>query len=119
MRRLNIFTWHVHGSYLMALGRTEHTWYMPITPERGEGYGGRGTLDLPANVQEVPLAAVPDLNLDLVLFQSARNYEEDQYRVLSAAQRQLPQIFLEHNAPHPAATESIHPVDDPNVLWCM
>lgn len=117
MRQLNVLTWHVHGSYLNALVRVPHQWYLPVKPGRPEGYGGRGhTFDLPDNVTEIPAEAVPTLNLDVIIFQSEKNYRYDQYEVLSPAQQRLPRIYLEHNVPRPDAVHTRHPVDDPNVL---
>ena len=117
MRRLKILIWHIHGSYLNALARIEHDWYLPIKPGRPEGYGGRGrTFDMPDYVREVPAEQVRDLDLDLVIFQTPKNYFEDQHEILSAAQRGLPKIYLEHNTPRPHPTDSRHPIDDPDVL---
>src|SRR5207248_11167606 len=54
MRPLRILTWHVHGSYLYYLTQSAHQFYLPVTPERGEGYGGRTpSFERPDNVQEV------------------------------------------------------------------
>jgi len=117
MRKLNILIWHIHGSYLNTLARLEHNWYLPVKPARNEGYGGRGpTFDLPDYVREVPAEEVRNLNLDLIIFQSPKNYEEDQYEILTPAQRTLPKIYLEHNTPRPHPTDSKHIVDDPNIL---
>jgi len=117
MRRLNILTWHIHGSYLNTLARIEHNWYLPIKPGRPEGYGGRGpTFDLPDYVCEVPAEQVRDLKLDLIIYQSPKNYVEDQFELLTSEQRRLPKIYLEHNTPKPSAVDARHPVDDPNVL---
>jgi hypothetical protein len=117
MRRLKILIWHIHGSYLNALARIDHDWYLPIKDGRPEGYGGRGpTFDLPDYVREVPAECVRDLDLDLVIFQTPKNYFEDQFEILSEQQRRLPKIYLEHNTPRPHPTDSKHPVDDPNVL---
>ena len=117
MRRLNILIWHIHGSYLNALARIDHDWYLPVKPDKPEGYGGRGpTFDLPDNVREVPADNVRDLDLDLIIFQTPKNYFEDQFEILSAEQRTLPKIYLEHNTPKPNAVNTQHPVDDPNVL---
>ncbi|NJN17411.1 MAG: glycosyltransferase family 4 protein [Oscillochloris sp.] len=116
MRRLNILTWHIHGSYLNSLARIPHTWYIPTTPERGPRYGGRGhTFDMPANVREVPAEQVRDLDLDLLLYQDPHNLSDDQ-AILSPAQRRLPAIYLEHNTPRPDPTATKHCVDDPNIL---
>jgi glycosyltransferase involved in cell wall biosynthesis len=117
MRRLNILTWHIHGSYLNTLARIDHNWYLPIKPGRPEGYGGRGpTFDLPSYVREVPAEQVRDLKLDLVIYQTPKNYLEDQFEILSAEQRRLPRIYLEHNTPKPSAVDTRHPVDDPGAL---
>jgi hypothetical protein len=117
MRRLNILIWHIHGSYLNALARIEHNWYLPVKAGRPEGYGGRGpTFDLPDYVREVPADEVHSLQLDLIISQTPKNYFEDQYEILTNTQRALPHIYLEHNTPKPHATDTHHPIDDPNVL---
>lgn len=117
MRRLNILIWHIHGSYLNALARIDHNWYLPIKEGRPEGYGGRGpTFDLPAYVREVPAEEVRHLDLDLIIYQTPKNYLEDQYAILSPEQRLLPKIYLEHNTPKPHATDTRHPIADSNVL---
>jgi glycosyltransferase involved in cell wall biosynthesis len=118
MRRLKILTWPIHGSYLNNLARIDHDWYVPYKSDRSEvGYGGRGpTFDVPDYVREVPAEQVRDLDLDLIIFQSPKNYFADQYELLSPEQLKLPKIYLEHNAPRPHPTDSKHPVDDPNVL---
>ena len=117
MRRLKILIWHIHGSYLNALARIDHDWYLPVKPDRPEGYGGRGpTFDLPDRVHEVPAERVRDLDLDLVVYQTPKNRIEDAAEILSPAQRRLPQIYLEHNTPRPDAVATRHPVDDPRTL---
>ena len=111
MRRLNILIWHIHGSYLNALARIEHNWFLPTKPGKPEGYGGRGpTFDLPDYVREVPAEEVRGLQLDLIIYQTPKNYFEDQYEILSPQQRRLPKIYLEHNTPKPNAVDTRHPV---------
>jgi hypothetical protein len=117
MKRLKILMWHIHGSYLNALARIEHDWYLPVKPGKPEGYGGRGaTFDLPDYVREVPTERVRDLDLDLVLYQTPKNYFEDAAEILCPAQRRRPAIYLEHNTPKPSAVDTRHPIDDPSVL---
>jgi Glycosyl transferases group 1 len=117
VQRLKILIWHIHGSYLNALVRIDHDWYLPIKPGRPEGYGGRGaTFDLPDYVREVPATDVRDLDLNLIIYQTPKNYFEDQFEILSEKQRQLPKIYLEHNTPKPHAVDTRHPIDDPRVL---
>lgn len=117
MRRLKILIWHIHGSYLNTLARLDHEWYLPVKPDHPVGYSGRGpTFDLPDYVREVPAERVRDLNLDLVIHQTPQNYRQDQYEILTPAQRRLPRIYLEHNTPRPHPVETHHPVDDPYTL---
>ena len=86
-----VLTWHVHGSYLYYLSQTPCEFVLPVRPGRPQGYGGRsGSFDWPDNVVEVPAERVRDLDLDVVLFQSRRNYLIDQFEVLSDRQRALP-----------------------------
>lgn len=118
MPPLRILTWHVHGAYLAYLAEVkQHRFYLPMLPDRPEGYGGRsGNADWPANLIEVPAAEVKNLDLDCILFQSHKNYLQDQYEILSADQQRLPRIFLEHDPPRQTPTDTRHPVDDPDVL---
>lgn len=117
MTRLNILTWHIHGSYLNSLVHIPHNWYLPVDEANSPGYGGRGeTFDFPEWAREVPVQAVPDLDLDVIIFQHPRNYLEDQHKILSEEQRRLPKVYIEHNTPRPHPTDSRHVVDDENVL---
>ncbi|PQA60108.1 glycosyltransferase [Siphonobacter curvatus] len=117
MRPLNILIWHIHGSYLTGITQTEHNWYVPTKVGSPEGYAGRGKdSTMPGYVREVPAEEVRHLPLDLIIFQTPQNYQHDQYEILTETQRQLPRIYLEHNAPEPHPVFSKHPVNDPNVL---
>lgn len=117
MRPLRILTWHIHGNYLYYLVQSHQEFYLPIKPGRPEGYGGRlSGLPWPDNVHDIPAEQVKDLEFDCILFQSRKNYEVDQYEILTAAQRQLPRIYLEHDPPREQPTDTKHTVNDPNVL---
>jgi glycosyltransferase involved in cell wall biosynthesis len=110
-------TWHVHGSYLYYLSQVPHEFFLPVKPGRPEGYGGRsGDFNWGSNVHEVAADEVQSLDLDCILFQSRKNFFEDQYEILSGAQRDLPRIYLEHDPPREHPTDTRHPVDDPSVL---
>lgn len=113
--RLRVLTWHVHGSYMGYLAHVPVDWYLPLKPGRPEGYGGRFA-HWPENVHEVPAEEVRDLPLDCVVFQSRRNYFEDQWQILTAQQRALPRAYLEHDPPREHPTDTRHPVDDAGTL---
>jgi hypothetical protein len=117
MRPLRVFTWHIHGSYLFYLSHIRHEIVVPVRAGHPPGYAGRGgTFPWPDNVCEVPAEDVCRQQFDCILFQSRQNYLEDQYEILSPAQRRLPRVYLEHDPPREHPTDTRHPVDDPNVL---
>lgn len=117
MQRLRILTWHVHGSYLYYLTQAPHDFYLPTKPGKPEGYGGRlPGFDWGDNVHDIPAEAVQNQEFDCIIFQSARNYEIDRLAILSDEQRQLPQLFLEHDPPRQHPTDTRHVVNDPDVL---
>jgi hypothetical protein len=90
MPPLRVFTWHIHGNYLLYLSQARVEFYLPVRAGGGEGYGGRGrTFSFGSNVHDVPAEAVRDQTFDCVLFQTRKNYEADQYEILSPAQRRL------------------------------
>lgn len=116
MTRPKVLTWNVHGSYLFYLTHAEAEFYLPIQPEK-EGYGGRiAGYNWGANVHEVSANDVKNISFEIILFQSRKNYLEDQYAMLSAKQRRLPRIYLEHDPPREHPTDTCHVVDDPNIL---
>jgi hypothetical protein len=106
----------VHGNYLLYLSRANVEFYLPVATGR-PGHGGRGTtFPFPDRVHDIPAESVRDLEFDCILFQTQQNYLDDQYQLLSAAQRSLPRIYLEHDPPQGHATDTRHAVDDPNTL---
>lgn len=118
MQHYDIFTWHIHGSYLAYLAiHSPHRFYIPVKEGRPEGYGGKcGQREWPENILEIPAEDVRRRKFDCILFQSRKNYEDDQYEILSAEQRRLPKVFLEHDPPRKDPTDTHHPVNDPSVL---
>jgi hypothetical protein len=130
MRRLNVLTWHTHGSYLYYLSHAPHDFHVLVKPGRPPGYGGRcGPFPFGPNVHDLPADQARTQTFDCILFQEDHHWERDQYELLTPAQRALPRIYLEHDPPGlPAAdsaddtsrprwpTDVRHPVDDPAVL---
>lgn len=117
MRRLNILTWHTHGSYLYYLTQAPHDFYVLSKPGRPPGYTGRsGHLPWGDNVHDLPAEAARGARFDVVLFQDDAQYLEDQHVLLSEAQRRLPRIYLEHDPPQQHPTDTRHPADERDVL---
>ncbi len=99
-RRLRILTWHVHGNYLYYLTQAPHDFHVVVKPGHPPGYAGRvGCLPWGDNVKEVAIDAVARESFDCVLYQHRSHWEHDRLHVLSAAQRELPRAYIEHDPP--------------------
>jgi glycosyltransferase involved in cell wall biosynthesis len=117
MRPLNILTWHTHGSYLYYLTQAPHRFFVVSKPGRPPGYGGRsGHMPWGDNVIDMPADEVKHHQFDCIIFQDDHQYLHDQFEYLTAAQRTLPSIYIEHDTPREHPTDMRHPVDDRNVL---
>jgi hypothetical protein len=113
---IRIFTWHIHGSYLFYLSRGPFEIYVPFNAQRTEGYIGLGnTFPFGKNVREIPAEEVKNISFDCILFQTSKNYTEDQFELFTDEQLLLPKVFLEHDPPQHFPTDTRHPVDDPDV----
>jgi hypothetical protein len=101
---------------LYYLSRAKVEFYLPAAPGK-PGHGGRGgTVPFSGRARDIPADAVRDTEFDCILFQTRRNYLEDQYEILTEKQRALPRVYLEHDPPQVHPTDTRHPVDDPDVL---
>jgi glycosyltransferase involved in cell wall biosynthesis len=117
MRPLDILTWHTHGSYLYYLSQLPHRLHVVSKPGRPAGDGGRrGHIPWGDNVLDMPAAQIRGRRFDCILFQDAQQYLRDQFELLSASQRTLPRIYIEHDTPREHPTDTRHPVDDAGVL---
>jgi hypothetical protein len=122
MRRLNILTWHTHGSYLYYLSQAPHEFHVLAKPGRPSGYGGRcGPFAFGPNVHDLPVEQARERKFDCILFQEDHHWEKDQYEFLTPAQRALPRIYLEHDPPGIALTGGGAPVrgggSKPGTAW--
>lgn len=116
-KRLRVLTWQVHGNYLYYLSQVPHEFFMVTKRNNPPGYAGRvGYRPWGDNVHEVRCECVADTTFDCVLYQHCRQYRHDRTHLLTAEQRALPALFIEHDPPCAHPTDSLHPVQDPNVL---
>lgn len=117
MRRLKIFTWHVHGAYLFYLSHIPHDIYVPFRPDRSDDYIGKwGHIPWPGNLHEVAAEDVRKLDMDCIIFQLRKHYAADQFEIFSETQRRKPRVYLQHDPPWEHPTDTRHWVDDPEVL---
>ncbi len=119
MRRLKVFTWHIHGAYLLYLSQIPHDIYIPVStePTRTIGYGGKvGTVARMSNVHEIPVQDIRKFDFDCIIFQSPDAYVTEQFEIFSSPQLKLPKIYLEHDPPRQSPTDTKHIVADPNTF---
>ena len=114
---MRILLWHVHGSYCTSIVQGPHEYVLPLLPGRGaDGAGRARTWSWPEAAREVPVADLPEEELDVVLLQ--RPHEADLVERWTGRRvgTDLPAVYLEHNAPTGHAVRSEHPVvEDPRL----
>jgi glycosyltransferase involved in cell wall biosynthesis len=109
---VNVLLWHVHGSWTTALVQGGHTYLLPVVPDRGpEGRGRAQTWEWPANAVEVTREEAADADVDVVLIQRPEELDGLAERWLGGRRpgRDLPAIYVEHNAPQGRINEMRHP----------
>ncbi|OII26624.1 MULTISPECIES: glycosyltransferase [unclassified Curtobacterium] len=106
---MRILVWHVHGGWMDAFVRGQHEYLVPTTPARDAWGLGRADRAWPASVVEIDPADVADAEVDVVVLQ--RPEELDEARRLLGG-REVPMVFVEHNAPRVDVPNSRHPLRD-------
>jgi hypothetical protein len=108
MRRLKIFTWHIHGAYLLYLSQIPHDIYIPILPGSNFFTGKVGAIANQDNIYEIPVEFIRDTDFDCILFQDKNAYLYDQHDLFRDKQLNLPKIYLEHDPPRDHPTDTKH-----------
>jgi hypothetical protein len=112
---VRILLWHVHGSWTTAFVQGEHTYLLPVVPDRGpDGRGRAQTWDWPPNAVEVTPEEAADADVDVVLLQRPHELDGLAERWLGGRRpgRDLPAVYVEHNSPQGAINEMRHPAAD-------
>jgi Glycosyl transferases group 1 len=111
---MRILLWPVHGTYTDALVRGSHEYLLPWTPEGGEFTGGRGGYDphWPSNVRNIRPEELADAGVDAVILQRTEEIALAERWLGRKIGREVPALFLEHNAPRDSASGSVHPLAD-------
>ena len=97
---MKVLHWHVHGSWTTAFVQGSHEYLLPVVPGRGpDGLGRARTWDWPAAAREVTPEQLRDEDVDVVVLQRVRDLELVRQWLGREPGRDLPAVFLEHNAP--------------------
>lgn len=112
---MRILLWHVHGSYTTSLVQGRHTYLLPVEPGRGpDGRGRARTWDWPASAVEVTAQECAAAEVDAVVLQRPEELHNLAHTWLGGRRpgRDLPAVYLEHNAPQGRINELRHPAAD-------
>ena len=112
---MRVLHWHVHGSYSTALVQGRHEYLIPTLPERGPEGGGRpGNWDWPASAVEVGPEEAAGAEVDVVILQRPEELDSLAERWLGGRRpgRDVPAVYLEHNAPQGRVNDMRHPAAD-------
>jgi hypothetical protein len=110
---MRILLWHVHGAWTTAFLHGRHEYTVPVVPDRGaDGVGIARTYDWPAGVRELAPEALRDEPFDLVVLQRPHELELAERWLGRRPGRDLPAVYVEHNAPQGRIAEMRHPVAD-------
>lgn len=111
---MNLFLWHVHGSWTTAFVQGPHRYFVPVLPRRGPNGRGRArTWDWPASVEEIGPREARDLALDAVVVQRPSELFDQVARWTGRQPgKELPCVYLEHNAPEGRISSMRHPAFD-------
>lgn len=105
----SLLVWHVHGAWTQSFVAGRHRYLIPVNPAHdadGRGLCGR---DWP-HAREVPVDALKDEDVDLVVLQRPEEIELTARWLLRRPGIDVPALYVEHNTPRPFAVDSVHPL---------
>jgi len=106
---------HVHGSWTTAFVHGEHDFVVPVLPDRGpDGRGRAQTFAWPEGVRELAPEAIRETEFDAVILQRPHELDRLAEDWLGGRRpgRDIPAIYVEHNAPQGRIAEMRHPAAD-------
>jgi hypothetical protein len=108
---MRILLWHVHGAWTTAFVHGRHEYVVPVVEGRGpDGVGIARTYAWPDSVTELPPERLRDEHFDLVVLQRPHELEHLAEDWLGRRPgRDLPAVYVEHNAPQGRIAEMRHP----------
>jgi Glycosyl transferases group 1 len=111
---MRILLWHVHGAWTTAFVHGRHEYVVPVLQDRGpDGVGLARTYAWPDSVTEMAPEQLRDERFDVVLLQRPHELEglaEDW--VGRRPGRDIPAVYVEHNAPQGRIADMRHPAAD-------
>ena len=112
---MNILLWHVHGSWTTSFVHGPHRYLIPVIPGRGPlGRGRAQTYVWPDSAVEVTADEAAEADVDVVIMQRPEELGGLAESWLGGRRpgRDVPGIYLEHNAPQGRIAEMRHVAAD-------
>ena len=112
---MRILLWHVHGSWTTAFVHGAHDYLVPVVAGRGpEGRGRAQTYTWPEGAREVTASEAAESDVDVILLQRPEELDVLAQRWLGGRRpgRDLPAVYVEHNAPQGRIADMRHPAAD-------
>jgi glycosyltransferase involved in cell wall biosynthesis len=116
---MRVLLWHVHGSWTTAFVQGSHEYLIPVTPDRGpDGLGRARTWSWPASAVEVTREEAAAAEVDVVVLQRPHELHGLAEAWLGGRRpgREVPALYLEHNAPQGRVNELRHVAADRDEL---
>jgi hypothetical protein len=108
---MKILLWPVHGGYTDAFVRGDHEYLLPADRAQDPAAIGLDGWVWP-RAREVPLADLRHEDIDVAVLQRPEEIELLERFAGRRAARDIPAVYLEHNAPRPDPAASTHPLAD-------
>ena len=113
---VRVLIWHVHRSWTSSFVHGPFDSLVPLVPDRGpRGRGRPTTCHWPERAVEASPADLRDGGFDVVLLQRPGEIDVLHRWTGLVAGRDIPAIYVEHNAP-PCAASSRHPLADQSAI---
>jgi glycosyltransferase involved in cell wall biosynthesis len=114
---MKVLIWHVHGSWTTAFVQGGHEYLLPVVAGPGgdrspDGLGRARTWDWPASARELSPEQLREEDVDVVVLQRTRDLDLVREWLGREPGRDLPAVFLEHNAPDGSVPDTRHPLAD-------
>ena len=112
---VRILLWHVHGAWTTSFVHGDHEYLVPVIPDRGpDGRGRAQTYAWPQGAREITRREARDAEVDLVVLQRPQELHGLAREWLGGRVpgRDVPAVYVEHNAPQGRIGEMRHPVAD-------
>jgi hypothetical protein len=110
---MNVFLWHVHGSWTTAFVHGRHRYLVPKLPDRGPfGRGRAQTWRWPAAAVEVTPEQARDEAVDVLIVQRPEELALAHDWLGREPGVDVPALYVEHNAPSGSVSVMRHPVAD-------